>query len=116
MINMDYVSSEVQGILAMLDACELPGGYGYLTGIIDEDGSVTDEPIMIANTLTGPKKTLVFPEFLIGFIEEMWMRFSNNLVGSVPDRLGHDVMLIPDDNEHFTVVADVVVSPPGSSP
>ena len=43
--------------------------------------------------------------------EPVRMRFSNNLVGSVLDRLGHDVMLIPDGDEHFTVVADIVVSP-----
>ena len=39
------------------------------------------------------------------------MHFSNNLVGFVLDRLGHDVMLITDGNEHITVAADVVVSP-----
>ena len=72
MINMDYVSSEVQSILAMLDAGELPESYSYLIGILEEDGSVTDEPITIANTLTGLDKPLVFPEFLIGFIEEMF--------------------------------------------
>ena len=43
--------------------------------------------------------------------EPVRMRFSNNLVGSVLDRLGHDVMLIPDGDEHFTVAADIVVSP-----
>ena len=29
MINMDYVASEVQSILAMLDASELPEVYRY---------------------------------------------------------------------------------------
>jgi len=39
------------------------------------------------------------------------MRFENDLVGVVLDRLGRDVMLIPDGEEHFTVRTDIVVSP-----
>ncbi len=39
------------------------------------------------------------------------MRFANHLVGAVLDRLGQDVSVIPDGDEHFTVSADVVVSP-----
>ena len=39
------------------------------------------------------------------------MRFSNRLVGAVLDRLGRDVILIPDGGEHFLVSADVIVSP-----
>ena len=39
------------------------------------------------------------------------LRFENHLVGAVIDRLGRDVMLIPDGTDHFTVRADVVVSP-----
>ena len=39
------------------------------------------------------------------------LRFENDLVGVVLDRLGRDVMLIPDGEEHFTVRTDVVVSP-----
>lgn len=39
------------------------------------------------------------------------MRFDNHLVGAVLDRLGQDMMLIPDGDDHFTVRADVVVSP-----
>lgn len=39
------------------------------------------------------------------------MRFENHLVGAVLDRLGRDVMLVPDGDEHFTVSADIVVSP-----
>ena len=39
------------------------------------------------------------------------MRFDNHLVGAVLDRLGQDIMLIPDGDSHFTVSADVVVSP-----
>lgn len=39
------------------------------------------------------------------------LRFENDLVGAVIDRLGRDVMLIPDGNFHFTVRTDVIVSP-----
>ena len=39
------------------------------------------------------------------------LRFDNDLVGAVLDRLGRDVMLIPDGDTHFTVHTDVVVSP-----
>lgn len=39
------------------------------------------------------------------------LRFENALVGPVIDRLGRDVMLIPDGDSHFTVRTDVVVSP-----
>ena len=39
------------------------------------------------------------------------LRFEKDMVGVVLDRLGRDVMLIPDGPEHFTVRTDVVVSP-----
>lgn len=39
------------------------------------------------------------------------MRFENHLVGAVLDRLGQEVMIIPDGDDHFTVTANVVVSP-----
>ena len=39
------------------------------------------------------------------------LRFENHLVGAVLDRLGRDVMLIADGEDHFTVRANVVVSP-----
>ena len=39
------------------------------------------------------------------------LRFENRLAGPVLDRLGTDAMLIPDGPEHFTVRAEVVVSP-----
>ena len=38
------------------------------------------------------------------------LRFENALVGAVLDRLGQEVFLVPDGDEHFTVTADVVVS------
>jgi predicted DNA-binding transcriptional regulator YafY len=39
------------------------------------------------------------------------MRFDNQLVGAVRDRLGRDALIAADGPEHFTVHADVVVSP-----
>ena len=39
------------------------------------------------------------------------LRFDNYLVGAVLDRLGRDIFLVPDGDNHFTVRTDVVVSP-----
>ncbi len=39
------------------------------------------------------------------------LRFENELVGAVLDRLGQDAMLVPDGDTHFTVLCDVIVSP-----
>ena len=39
------------------------------------------------------------------------LRFENHLVGAVLDRLGREVMLIPDRDSHFTVHTNVIVSP-----
>ena len=46
-----------------------------------------------------------------GTEEHVRMRFDNQLVGVVIDRLGRDVMLIPDGEDHFLVNADIYVSP-----
>ena len=39
------------------------------------------------------------------------LRFDNDLAGAVIDRLGRDVPFVPDGEGHFTVTADVFVSP-----
>ena len=39
------------------------------------------------------------------------MRFENALAGVVLDRFGHDIMLIPDGDSHFTLTTDIAVSP-----
>ena len=39
------------------------------------------------------------------------LRFENSLVGAVLDRMGHDVILVPDGADHFTLRTDVVLSP-----
>ena len=43
--------------------------------------------------------------------ESVQLRFENHLVGAVLDRLGQDVFIIADGDDHFTVRAAVVVSP-----
>jgi len=43
--------------------------------------------------------------------QSVQMRFENHLVGAVLDRLGREVFIIKDGEDHFTVRADVVVSP-----
>ena len=39
------------------------------------------------------------------------LRFDSRMVGAVLDRLGRDAVLVPDGPDHFTVTADVVISP-----
>jgi predicted DNA-binding transcriptional regulator YafY len=39
------------------------------------------------------------------------MRFHRSLINAVIDRFGQGIMMIPDGDDHFTFVADVVVSP-----
>jgi predicted DNA-binding transcriptional regulator YafY len=39
------------------------------------------------------------------------LRFSSHLAGAVIDRFGKDVMIIPQDAEHFTVSLKLAVSP-----
>ena len=43
--------------------------------------------------------------------EQVVLRFENHLVGAVLDRLGRDAFIVPDGPDHFTVRADVIVSP-----
>lgn len=39
------------------------------------------------------------------------LRLANHLAGAVIDRFGSDVMLIPDDEDHFIVTLEIVISP-----
>ena len=76
--------------------------------------SVTDEPrdgIEAYNALdmaVYAKKTF---GMFTGHEVNVAMRFDNHLVGAVRDRLGRDVFIVADGPDHFTVRADVVVSP-----
>ncbi len=46
-----------------------------------------------------------------GTDQTVTMRFDNELVGAVLDRLGQDSMIVPDGDSHFTVTTDLIVSP-----
>ena len=46
-----------------------------------------------------------------GDTTDVKMRFHNSLVNVVIDRFGRDIMLIPEDEEHFNFTAKVAVSP-----
>ena len=46
-----------------------------------------------------------------GDVVQVTMRFDNNLVSMVLDRFGHDVMLVKDDETHFTITEPIAVSP-----
>ncbi len=46
-----------------------------------------------------------------GEAETVRLRFSSRLAGAVIDRFGRDVMLIREDDEHFSVCIEAVVSP-----
>lgn len=72
MIDMNYVASEVQNILAMLDANDLPGVYGYLSSLMGTNDAVSAPPYVIANTVLGLDKPEVFPNYLIDFITDMF--------------------------------------------
>jgi len=39
------------------------------------------------------------------------LRFKNHLAGAVIDRFGSDVILIPDDEDHFTITLELAISP-----
>ena len=46
-----------------------------------------------------------------GSLRQVRMRFENSLAGVVIDRFGKDIMLIPDGPNHFTCMAEIMVSP-----
>ncbi len=72
MIDMNYVASEIQDTLAMLDANDLPAVFGYLSSLIGADDTVSASPCVIANTVLGLDKPEMFPSFLIDFITDMF--------------------------------------------
>lgn len=43
--------------------------------------------------------------------ETVKLRFANNLVSAVIDRFGSDIIIAPQDDEHFTITLDIEVSP-----
>ena len=46
-----------------------------------------------------------------GKVQKVKIRFSNHLANVVIDRFGKDVVMIPDDEKHFTIHTDIEVSP-----
>ena len=57
------------------------------------------------------QKAKVFQMFA-GEAHNVKMRFRNELTDAVIDQFGRDLLMIPDDSEHFTITAPVEVSPP----
>ncbi len=47
-----------------------------------------------------------------GESEEVKLRFDNTLINTVIDRFGKDILVIPDDDDHFTVRVTVKAEPP----
>ena len=46
-----------------------------------------------------------------GEIKKVKIRFSNHLANVVIDRFGQDIVMVPDDEKHFTIHTDIEVSP-----
>ena len=72
MIDAEYVSSEIQDVLVMLDVAELPETYRYLSSLLGDDDVVSAPPYVIATTILGLDEPQRFPDFLIGFITDMF--------------------------------------------
>ena len=46
-----------------------------------------------------------------GKVQKVKLRFSNHLANVVIDRFGKEIVMIPDDEKHFTIHTDIEVSP-----
>ena len=46
-----------------------------------------------------------------GKVQRVTLRFSNHLANVVIDRFGKEIVMIPDDEKHFTIHTDIEVSP-----
>ena len=75
---------------------------------------LTEEKRVPCPELTGPKlvehANQLF-QMYSGDRASVKLRFHRSLTNVVIDRFGHDIMLIPDGEDHFTFLVDVVVSP-----
>ena len=75
---------------------------------------LTEEKRVPCPELTGPRlvehANQLF-QMYSGTSTNVKLRFHRSLTNVVIDRFGHDIMLIPDGEEHFTFLVDVVVSP-----
>ena len=57
------------------------------------------------------QKVKVFDMFETGKAYDVKLRFYNGLADNVMDQFGRDVLMIPDDSEHFTISARVDLAP-----
>ena len=75
---------------------------------------LTEEKRVPCPELTGPRlvehANQLF-QMYSGDRASVKLRFHRSLTNVVIDRFGHDIMLIPDGEDHFTFLVDVVVSP-----
>ena len=46
-----------------------------------------------------------------GKVQKVKIRFSNHLANVVIDRFGKDIIMVPEDEKHFTIHTDIEVSP-----
>ena len=78
------------------------------------DIALTEEKRVPCPELTGPRlvehANQLF-QMYSGDRASVKLRFHRSLTNVVIDRFGHDIMLIPDGEDHFTFLVDVVVSP-----
>lgn len=59
---------------------------------------ISKRPLRMFNMFSGEEKTVK-------------MRFSNHLANVVIDRFGRDIVMVPDDEKHFTISVAIEVSP-----
>ena len=75
---------------------------------------LTEEKRVPCPELTGPRlvehANQLF-QMYSGETVSVKLRFHNTLANAVFDRFGHNLMLIPDGEDHFTFLVDVAVSP-----
>ena len=90
--------------------------YGVTHYRVDRmtDIRLTEEKRVPCPELTGPRLVEHANQLFQMYSGEsvgVKLRFHNSMVNAVVDRFGHDTMLIPDGDDHFTFVVEVAVSP-----
>ena len=90
--------------------------YGVTHYRVDRmtDIALTEEKRVPCPELTGPRlvehANQLF-QMYSGDSVGVKLRFHRSMTNAVVDRFGHDTMLIPDGDDHFTFVVEVAVSP-----
>lgn len=72
MIDSNYLSAQIQSTIVLLDPAEFPATYGYLSGVLDEEGELNVAQYNIANTLLTLDKPLAFPDYVVDLITELF--------------------------------------------